>query len=272
MPLSTPTVPFNSADSNSSDARRWAWLEVTDEKILAFPHDYPAGHSIPAHHHGHAQLLYVATGSIMANTSQGRWMVPPNYALWIPGGVEHSVVVFSTCAMKSVYISPDAIAGLARNVCVVGLTPLALNLMDEAMQIPGNVPSTPRERLLLELLLHEIPRLPEQPLGLPFPLEPKLAALCRQFLEAPTAHATIDAWASELAMSRRTFTRTFARETGISFSVWRQQACLLAAVPRLSSGESITDIALDLGYESTSAFTTMFKRMLGMSPRSYLAG
>lgn len=265
-------MPFNSAESNSSDARRWAWLEVTDGQILAFPHDYPAGHTIPPHHHGRSQLLYVATGSIMANTTEGRWMVPPNYALWIPAGVEHAVSIFSSCAMKSVYISPDAILGLAEKVCVLGLTPLALNLMDEAMQIPGNVPSTPREHLLLELLIHEIPRLPEQPLGLPFPLEPKLAALCRRFLESPTAHATIDTWASELAMSRRTFTRTFARETGISFSVWRQRACLLAAVPRLSSGEPITIVALDLGYDSVSAFTTMFKRMLGTPPRSYLAG
>jgi AraC-like DNA-binding protein len=97
-----------------------------------------------------------------------------------------------------------------------------------------------------------------------------LVALCRRFVEAPSPHATIDEWAKTLAMSRRTFTRVFHRETGLSFSTWRQQACLFAALPRLAAGEPVTTVALDLGYESAAAFTTMFKRMLGTSPRSYL--
>jgi AraC-like DNA-binding protein len=45
---------------------------------------------------------------------------------------------------------------------------------------------------------------------------------------------------------------------------------LFAALPRLADGEPITRVALDLGYESVPAFTTMFKRMLGEPPRSYL--
>lgn len=252
------------------DARRRAWLETTEGTILAFSDEYPAGHAVPPHHHSRSQLLYITAGSIMIDTTEGRWMVPPGYALWLPVGVEHAVTMFSDCSMQSVYISPDAISGLPENVRVLGLTPLAHHLILEAMEIPGNIPSAPRDHLLLELLLHELPRLPEQPLGLPFPSEPRLGALCRRFLESPSPHATIDAWASELAMSRRTFTRTFLRETGISFSVWRQQACLLAAIPRLSNGEPVTAVALDMGYESAAAFTTMFKRMLGTSPRSYL--
>ncbi|MNE86844.1 transcriptional activator FtrA [compost metagenome] len=70
-------------------------------------------------------------------------------------------------------------------------------------------------------------------------------------------------------MSRRAFTRAFRRETGLSLSVWRQQACLFAALPRLAAGEPVTSVALDLGYGSIPAFTTMFKRMLGAPPRSY---
>ena len=71
-------------------------------------------------------------------------------------------------------------------------------------------------------------------------------------------------------MSRRTFTRIFRAETGMSFGEWRQQACLFAALPRLAAGESVTGLALDLGYESPAAFTSMFKRMLGAPPSRYL--
>ena len=40
-------------------------------------------------------------------------------------------------------------------------------------------------------------------------------------------------------------------------------------LPRLAAGERVTTIALDLGYESPAAFTTMFKRLLGVAPSRY---
>ena len=92
----------------------------------------------------------------------------------------------------------------------------------------------------------------------------------RRFLDAPTAHAAIDDWAGQAGMSRRGFTRAFVRETGVSLSVWRRQATLFAALPRLAEGAPVTGLALDLGYNSAPAFTTMFRRMLGVSPRDYL--
>lgn len=67
-------------------------------------------------------------------------------------------------------------------------------------------------------------------------------------------------------MNRHSFTRLFRRETGMSFAEWRQQACLAVALPRLAAGRPVTIIALDLGYESATAFSTMFKRVVGTSP------
>ena len=43
------------------------------------------------------------------------------------------------------------------------------------------------------------------------------------------------------------------------------------ALARLAAGEPVTRIALDLGYESPSAFAAMFKRALGAPPSRYLA-
>ena len=60
--------------------------------------------------------------------------------------------------------------------------------------------------------------------------------------------------------------------------VWRDRrgrqvnlACLLAAMRRLALGEAVTNVALDLGYESPAAFTTMFKKSLGMPPSRYFS-
>jgi len=86
----------------------------------------------------------------------------------------------------------------------------------------------------------------------------------------PTIHATIDALSRALGMNRRTFTRLFRRETGLSFMAWRQQACILVALPRLAAGEAVTSVAMDLGYDNPAAFTSMFRRSLGSPPHVYL--
>lgn len=251
-------------------AERLAWLEAADGAVVALPGDYPDRYRVPEHRHSRAQLLHARTGVVMINTSQGRWMVPPEHAMWIPAGVDHSVEMLGMVRMRSVYVAPDAIDGLPEGLRVVGLTGLMASLIVEAMGLPQGMRMTGRGGLVMDLLLHEIPNLPQRPLGLPFPAEPRLAALCRRFVEHPSPHATIDDWAATIGMSRRTFTRTFLRETGLSLSTWRQQACLFAALPRLADGEPVTSVALDLGYDSVPAFITMFRRMLGKAPRDYL--
>jgi AraC-like DNA-binding protein len=63
--------------------------------------------------------------------------------------------------------------------------------------------------------------------------------------------------------------RLFERETGLSFARWRQQARLLRALELLALGEAVTGVALDLGYESLSAFISMFRQSLGTTPAKY---
>ena len=122
------------------------------------------------------------------------------------------------------------------------------------------------------LIQHEMAQLPVLPLSLPLPRRANFAKRCHAFLKAPAAHAAIEQWCEALGMSRRNFTRVFRQETGLSFSAWRQQACLVAALPRLAAGETVTTVAMALGYDNPNAFTSMFKRLLGVPPRSYLAG
>lgn len=42
----------------------------------------------------------------------------------------------------------------------------------------------------------------------------------------------------------------------------------MEALARLGGGASVTSVALDVGYDSPSAFTAMFKRVLGTCPRT----
>ncbi|WP_186249145.1 MULTISPECIES: helix-turn-helix transcriptional regulator, partial [unclassified Burkholderia] len=94
--------------------------------------------------------------------------------------------------------------------------------------------------------------------------------VCRHLLASPSIAADLDQVAADAGLSRRTFTRQFRAQTGVSFAAWRQQVCMLAAIARLSDGQSVTRVALDLGYASASAFTSAFRRILGDTPSRYL--
>ncbi|PJI52259.1 hypothetical protein CTI14_45295, partial [Methylobacterium radiotolerans] len=71
-------------------------------------------------------------------------------------------------------------------------------------------------------------------------------------------------------VSLRTFGRVFRQHTGMSYLAWRQRACVVLALARLAEGDPVTAIALDFGYQSPAAFSTMFRRVLGYPPTAYL--
>lgn len=86
----------------------------------------------------------------------------------------------------------------------------------------------------------------------------------------PSRKWTIDSLAGLASMSRSTFALRFKERVGVSpidyLTRWRM---LLAADRLLSTRDAIAVIAPSLGYDSESAFSTAFKRVMGCSPRDY---
>ncbi|WP_425611679.1 helix-turn-helix domain-containing protein [Xanthomonas citri] len=72
-------------------------------------------------------------------------------------------------------------------------------------------------------------------------------------------------------MSDRSLARLVQRETGLSFGRWRQQWHLIVALRQLTEGAAVQQVAGNLGYDSVTAFITMFKKMLGKPPAQYFA-
>ena len=246
--------------------------EDTPRPIVATGNDYPARFVLPAHAHKRHQLLYAATGVVKTITPEGSWVVPPRRALWIPAGVMHEVHMDGDVSTRSAYVQPQAAQSLWAHCQVIAVSSLLHELLEAAVDLPAEYALDGRDGRLMALLLDEIRTMPTLALNTPLPADPRLHALCRAMLDAPALDIDIDAMATKAGMSRRHFTRTFREETGMSYAAWRQQACLLAALTRLSRGQSITDVAMELGYGSASAFTAAFRRVLGEPPSRYLAG
>ncbi|MDF3241514.1 AraC-like DNA-binding protein [Pseudomonas sp. TE36184] len=234
--------------------------------------EYPSGTVFARHTHPRGQFAYASTGALKMFTDLGNWVVPPQRAIWVPGGVPHEMQMRGDVVMLNTYLDAGAAAraGLQARCQVFEVSPLLRHLLQAALAIePSTLPNA-RQACVLTLLIDEIGAMPELPLSAPLPREPRLASACQRFLEAPTQHTSIDEMAAWSSMSRRTFTRHFLESTGMTFVAWRQQVCLLEATARLSHGVSITEVALELGFSSASAFTALFRRNLGDTPARYL--
>lgn len=244
-------------------------FDEVDREVVALGNDYAQGFMLPEHRHRRAQLLYGATGLMHVSTAAGEWVVPPQHAVWIPPNVAHRVK-FAGVTTRSLYIEPQRAVELraSADCCVIQISPLLRQLLLEAVDLPP-LYSTERDRLLIKLMLSELAAMPGCEFDIPLPQHPALLVLCQQFLQSPTIQVTADQWANALFMSPSTFRRHFLQQTGLSFSAWRQRACVVTALARLVAGKSVNDVALSLGYDSSSAFSTMFRRVTGQVPSFY---
>lgn len=244
-----------------------------DPEALVTLHEYASGTVFARHTHARGQFAYASTGALKMFTDLGNWVVPPQRAIWVPGGVPHEMHMRGDVLMLNTYLDDAAAgrAGLQGHCQVFEVSPLLRHLLEAALTIVPAARLSVRQRCVLTLLVDEIGAMPELPLSAPLPTEPRLARACQRFLDAPTQTIALDTMAEWSSMSRRTFTRKFLEHTGMTFVAWRQQVCLLEATARLSHGASITDVALGLGFSSSSAFTSVFRRNLGDSPARYLA-
>lgn len=74
---------------------------------------------------------------------------------------------------------------------------------------------------------------------------------------------------ASLGWSRRSLTRHFRNQTGMSVVEWRQIARLQKGMALLNGGASVTTVAISVGYDSVSSFITLFRRMLGTTPARF---
>ncbi len=222
----------------------------------------------PEHSHRKGQLIFALGGGVTCRVPNGLWMVPPHCGVWVPGGMAHSNIATANARIFFVFIEPDG-ADLPERCCTLSISPLLreliVELSDRAEQDEA------RQERLAKLLLTELPRMPVQQLHLPISSEPRLKRIAETLAENPSDRSTLADWAGRVALSESSLARLVVRETGLTFGRWRQQLHLIVALRELAAGATVQQVSADLGYESVTAFITMFKKALGKPPAKYLA-
>jgi len=256
--------------SRDGQAPVLAIVEMT-RPLVGYAADFPSGFHLERHCHPSAQLIYASRGVMMVSTDRGRWVAPPQRAVWVPPLVSHAVRMTGDVQVRTLYLDPALLRDRLPTCAVVHVSPLLRELILRVVGFDQPYPREGCQARIVAVLLDEIETAPVAPLLLPTPKDPRLLAITSRLAEDPGDRRTLTGWSRTAGASARTLARLFERETGLSFVRWRQQARLLRALEWLAGGASVTTIALDLGYDSPSAFITMFRESLGATPAHYFA-
>lgn len=239
--------------------------------VIASAADVADAHVIPAHSHPRGQLLYAVNGVMRVSVGSGIWCVTSRTGVWVPPGEAHQVEAPAAVSYRSVFVNPSAAGTLPREGTPLEISALTRELILEAANFGACFRADSAEARLAGVLHDRLGSMQRAQLAVPLARDARVRRICDALLDNPADDRDLDAWGRLVGASSRTLARRFQSETGMTFGAWLQCMRLAAACDRLARGETITRIALDLGYASPSAFSAMFRRVLGTTPSRYFS-
>jgi AraC-like DNA-binding protein len=229
--------------------------------------EYPPGWNVPEHAHVSDQLIYGTRGVMEVAASASLWLIPPQFAVWIPAHVRHAIRMSGAVSMRTLYLRP----GLARGktCAVLHVSALLRELIVEAVRTGDLRMRNAGHAALRDVIVAQIAKASSVPTMLSMPADPR----ARAFADAVIAHPKLplETQCRKAGVSLRTLQRIFRRDVGTDFETWRRQARLMKAMELLASGRSIKEVAFAVGYRQASTFVAMFRRSLGVTPKVWMS-
>jgi len=234
--------------------------------VAGFASSYEAGTIIEPHAHPAHQIAHSVSGTLRVTAKGLLWFVPPGRALWIPACVSHAIQCSGRVEMRTVYLS-KAYPTAHADVRVISVSPL----MREVLVRLAECHSATSRLLLAEVLVNEVRDSALEALNIPVPRDARIATLASHMQNAPDDQTPLVTWAKRLGVSERTLIRSIRAETGMTFRELRRLTRIMVALDRLANGQSVTATALDVGFETPSAFIHAFRAMTGKTPRHFMS-
>ena len=252
----------------NADIRRRGWsssdaVQTLPHGVASYARTYADGYISTWHDHPRHQLVYAVVGLMMAEADGTSWAVPAGSGLIVPAGMLHEIRMVGEVQLQSLYIDPAETGAGAMAACrAVTVAPLLAGLIAALCGMNNPWPLPPRAHHLSQLVLIELGAAPKSPLALPYPADGRLRRVCDVLMDSPGSGQTIDHWAALAGMSRRSFTRRFQQETGLSFRSWRNRLRCQIALRAEARGERMEQVAQRLGYASRQSLQAMMRRVV----------
>lgn len=238
--------------------------------VSTLRYEYPAGFRVPEHTHGSDQLIFATHGLMQVTSAQDVWLVPPQFALWVPAKTRHRISMHGAVSMRTLYIRPQLAVRSASTCAVLHVAPLLRELILEAVRIGNLRARNEGERALTELIVMHVKSASPIPTFVMMPSEGRAQSVAQAVLAEPGRSTPMATLCANAGASVRTIQRAFRREMGIDFDSWRRQVRLTKAVEALVSGHSVKEVAFGVGYRQPSAFVECFRKTFGLPPKVWV--
>src|SRR3977135_4116671 len=165
---------------------------ATGDGVHLVARNYKKGVRLDTHMHREAQLVYAAKGTMQVTTPKGRWLVPPDRAVWVPARLEHAIDVLADSEMRTLYFD---LAWLEREDRSESLdcefVVRVSRLLHETILALFDGPTNPRRTgRLVRLAVLELHHAEDSTTFIPLPHEPRCRRAADIVLGDPTgAHA-----------------------------------------------------------------------------------
>jgi AraC-like DNA-binding protein/quercetin dioxygenase-like cupin family protein len=233
----------------------------------AYRISYDKGHGIPDHSHRHGHLIRPLTGSVRVNVSSAVWLVTAGQALWLRPETPHAMDVLAASLIQFVYVNQTHDEVQMPATGRIDVPSLLGGILDE-LCAPIYDELGPLDRLT-SVMLDQVTYAHNQRWLAECPGDRRLAIIYEMVIRDPSNRRTLGQLAQEAGVSARTVGRLLRAHSDMSFREWRERIILGLALNRLKQGGRVTDVALDLGYTSASAFISVFRKLTDMTPKQW---
>jgi AraC-like DNA-binding protein len=222
------------------------------------------------HSHPRAQLIYSSSGTMRVTVENHVWLVSSRQAIWVPSMYEHHVTFLKNNHIRNLFIDPSVLSNLPDTCFALDVSPFLRELILKIVNIGDDYQMDSLEGRIIQVTLDELTMIKSTNCFLPISNEPRLKKVMDILINNPSDKRGIEEFASLSCTTSRTLSRLFIKEVGMTFVNWRKQIRIMEAIEKLEKGISISQIALELGYNNTSSFIEVFRKELGVSPTNYL--
>jgi AraC-like DNA-binding protein/quercetin dioxygenase-like cupin family protein len=229
----------------------------------------PANGVEELHTHSWHQVLFPISGLLQSTIESKSIIVPHNGMLFIPANTIHKSVSVTKTQFLAVYLNPKNIVDYGNNAKSCLVTPFLKELIVLLVEQGVEGYSEQMTTNLLNVLRDQIAIADSYEIPLLIPSDRRLMSIFIELNQQPDLALTLTEWAVKVGASPRTLSRLCAKEFNQSFAMWRQNIRLVLSLQLLEKSLSIQNIALDLGYQSDSAYIYAFKGLFAQTPSQY---
>ena len=170
---------------------------------------HPAGRAVLPTEAGWDQLVYAESGAMTVSTSDAAGTVPVHRALWIPGSAPVTVINRSPVAVRTLYFASSLGALPGGDVRAVNVPACCARCCCTPSGRARCDLEQPVQAALVTVLVDQLRRLPDEPLRLPWPTDPRAADAASAIMADPWLD--LDTVAGRVSASRRTLERALRR-------------------------------------------------------------